>query len=184
MQTCSSTANLKEPESCRKRKMFKMGKSEKRWKIEKYILGRTDSVISYVITLRKTAFSSSVMSPSFFEWKFPSEKATWITIVKRNRCTDEFRQLRGNLDALNESRSITAARIHFRVHSDPLFCVTNNQCLLREGDRSKSSPWETGQLWPMGQTQASACFVNKAFLNIIPPIVNNCFCTTRAELSN
>lgn len=46
MQTCSSTANLKEPESCRKRKMFKMGKSEKRWKIEKYILGRTDSDIT------------------------------------------------------------------------------------------------------------------------------------------
>lgn len=67
MQTYSSTANLKELESCGKRKMFKMGKSEKRWKIEKCILGRTDSVISYVIALRKTAFSSSVMPPFFFQ---------------------------------------------------------------------------------------------------------------------
>lgn len=45
--------------------MFKMGKAGKRWKIEKYILRRADSVISYVRTLRKTAFSTSVMPPFF-----------------------------------------------------------------------------------------------------------------------
>ena len=41
-----------------------------------------------------------------FQWKFPSEKVIWKTIVRKNRHRDELSHLRDSLCALNESISI------------------------------------------------------------------------------
>lgn len=45
--------------------MLKVRKAGQRWKREKYILKKADSVKLYVITLTKTAFSTHVV-PLFF----------------------------------------------------------------------------------------------------------------------
>lgn len=120
----------------------------------------------FIIILRrnqnKNAFSTFLVPLSLLIKKLPSEKATWETLLRRSRCTEDFRLLK-EADALNESLYIDRATVHPRVPSDSMFwsklLCYQQQYLLIEAECKQIihiRSWQTRAHWPV--------FINKVLL--------------------
>lgn len=109
---------------------------------ERDMLAYGPRLILSVITLRKRGFSTPVVLLYSLWVKISLWKGN-LKCTSRETGTQMRRQLRENLDALNESKNIATATVHSRVHSDPMFgskLLSNqqNQYLLIEGGWKQS----------------------------------------------